>query len=368
MKPKLTVVVPTLDRPELAKIAVDSVIGQDGEYSTEIIVSNNGANKKTREIFTSEIYNKKITYIESKEVLPMPVHWERATSLATGEYVMVLPDRRLLKQGAVKQLISSLDNNQDCEASCCCWDEINESGRLVTTRTFVSDTKLSTKEILKKIESGLADGNSLPRGLNCIIRNDFLKKYRDTHGQYFDSISADFRSAFNFLFTANMVYIIAEPLMIATGFKHSNGGKVLSGDPAYFKTLGRDGEFTFMPQCFQDKMSGSIYEDYLRSKFFFKMDGDYKKIMSKSTMLYLMTEEMTKALASRFNRSSWSNYREVRRVLKACGWETLDDLKAAKNVFFGLKQFLPEPVKKFHRKFYTYIYNKERDVLRVAGF
>lgn len=360
MKPKLTVVVPTLDRPELAKIAVDSVLGQDGEFCCEIIVSNNGANQKTREIFTSDEYNKKIKYLESKEVLPMPAHWEWATSFATGEYLIVLPDRRLLKQGAVKQLISTMENNQDCEACCCAWDEINESGRLVTTKSFQSDAKFSTEDVLKKFEIGLAGWHHLPRGLNCILRTKFVDQYRDMHGTYFDSISPDFRSAFNFLFTANNVYVIAEPLMIATGFKLSNGIGVLRGDPTYFNSLGRSGEFNFMPKCFQGRMTALIYEDYLRSKFFFKSDGDYKKVMSKSAMVIMMTEEMTRVVASSFNKSSWRNYREVRSVLKACGWETRDDFKAIKNVLYGLKQFLPVPVKKMYHQAYAFMYAKAK--------
>ncbi len=356
MKPKLTVVVPTLNRPELAKIAVDSVLGQDGGFYCEIILSNNGANPQTREIFNSEFYKNRIRYLETKEVLPMPIHWEWATNFATGEYLMILPDRKFLKQGAVKKLISSMENNKDCEACCYCLDAMNESGRLVTTKTFLADTKLSTKEILKKFENGLADGHSLPRGLNCILRNKFIKNYRDKHGKYFDAISPDFRSAFNFLFAANNVYVIAEPLMVDTGFKLSNGLKSYMGDLTYFKSLGRSGEFNFMPKCFEGKVWGSIYEDYLRSKFFFKRDGDYKKIMSKSAMLRMMTEEMTRVVASKFNRSSWNKYREVRSVLKAYGWESVDDLKAMKSVFFGLKRFLPETTKKVYHHFYDFIY------------
>ena len=351
MEPKLTVVVPTLNRPELAKIAVDSVISQDVECCCEIIISNNGANPQTREIFTSEYYNNRIIYLESKEVLPMPIHWEWVTGFATGEYLMILPDRRFLKQGAIKLLISSMENNQDCEACCFCWDEINEGGRVVTTKTFLSDTKLSTKEILIKIEDGSFDGNSLPRGFNSIVRNKFIGNFRDKHGKYFDSISPDFRSAFNFLFAANNVYVIAEPLMVATGFKLSNGNKVYGGDLTYFKSLGRSGELKFMPNCFGGRMCSSIYEDYLRSKFYFKGDGDYKKIMSKSAMLVMMIEEMTRVVASKFNSSSWKNYREVRSVLKGCGWDPLDDFKAMKHVFVGLKQFLPEPIKKIYHRF-----------------
>lgn len=369
MKPKLTVVVPTLNRPELAKIAVDSILNQNGEYCCEIIISNNGANIKTRELFNSGFYKDKIIYLETKNVLSMPMHWEWATGFATGEYLMVLPDRRLLKQGAIKQLISSMDSNPDCEACCCCDEWLYKSGRLETTKTFMSDTKFSTENILKRFEAGLVDRNSLPLGLNCVLRNSFLIEYRGVHGRYFDSISPDFRSAFNFLFNANNVYVISEPLIITTGFKLSNGGEAYKGDSSYLNSLGTSGQFIFLPRCFEGNVWGSIYEDYLRSKFLFKMNGDYKSIMSKFAMTSIMTEQMIKVVASNFNHNSRDHYRAVRKVLKMCGWDIIDDLKTMRSVFAGLRQFLPEPLKRIYRSFYALTkIDKARDVLQVAGF
>lgn len=368
MKPKLTVVVPTLNRPELAKIAVDSILGQSSKYFCEIILSNNGANLRAREIFNSEFYKNKIIYLETKDVLPMTTHWEWASGFATGEYLMVLPDRRLLKQGAVNSLISSMENNQDCDACCCCDEWLFESGRLISTRTFTTDAKVSAESVLKNFEAGKFDRNCLPLGLNCILRSKFLTNYRFLHGKYFDGTSPDFRSAFNFLFTANSIYVISEPLMITTGFSLSNGGKAYKGDLSYLKSLGSDGEFNFMPRCFEGNVWGSIFEDYLRSKHFFKGDGAYKRIMSKSAMALMMTEEMIKVAVAKFSGNSCRHYLEVRRVLKACGWKISDDFRALKGVIAGLKQFLPDSIKIVYRYIYAFINGKKKDILRVAGF
>lgn len=368
MSPKITVVVPTLNRPSFAQIAVDSVLAQDGGFDCEIVISNNGANSEIKEIFETGPYKNRIRYLETEDIVPMPEHWEWATQFASGEYLMVLPDRRLLKQGALKQLILAMDSNQDCGACCCCDEWLFESGRLQSNESFLSDTKLSAENILKDFERGLVDTNCLPLGLNCILRNDVVNKYRGLHGKYFDAMSPDFRSAFNLLFTASNVYILAKPLIITTGFNVSNGGKAYRGDRTYFKSLGRSGSFGFMPECLEGNVWASIYEDYLRSKYRLKGDGDYKAVMSKRAMHSMMTEEIIKMIASKFNADSWSRYRDIKKLMRTCGWNTVDDLKVLKAVAAALKQFLPHSMKRLYRYAYALIRDPEKDVLRVAGF
>lgn len=368
MKPKLSIVVPTLNRTEFAKKAVDTALGQNADFVCEVILSNNGPNSTTREVFNSEPYKGKITYIETTEVFPMPEHWEWATRHATGEYLIVLPDRRLLKQGSARKLVDALEANQDCQACCCCDEWFFKSGRIVTSKTISKDTKLATTDVLRGFEEGRFDRNVLPLGLNCVLRGDFVREYRRRWGDYFGPLSPDFKSAFNFLLTANNVFILSEPLMITTGFAVSNGGKAYRGDRSYLKSLGQEAEHKFMPCCMSGNVWASIYEDYLRSMSFFGKNGDFRRVMSMHAMSSIMAEELTMLLLSKCDRDSLHRYREVKAVLKMCGWNIKQESKTLMTVFRSFQQFLPESVKSVYRYAYSSTLKTEKDVLRVAGF
>lgn len=368
MKPIITVVIPTLDRPDFAKVATDSVLFQEGNHVCEIVVSNNGANKKTREIFSSEFYKEKIKYLETNEVLPMTKHWEWASGFSSGKYMMILPDRRLLKQGAINKLINIMEKYNECDCCCCCDEWLFESGRLASTKTLKFDKILSSSEILTNFELGEIDTNILPLGLNSIIRKDVVDKFRKQGYIYFDAISPDFRSAFNFLFSSERnVYVVSDPLMITTGFKLSNGGRSYKGDKSYLETLGQQGSYSFMPKCFEGNVWGSIFEDYLRAKHSFIGDGDYKKIMSNNAMYKILTEELVKVAYSGFSRQSVGRYYEIRQILKDCGWRFNDDLKAIKNAVKGWRSFIPDSIKKPYRLICSHYYGK-KEILQVAGF
>lgn len=366
-QPKITVIVPTLNRPELAKIAVDSVLRQSTRYSIQLILSNNGGNQNIRETFKSNSYKNKIEYIETEEILPMPAHWEWASTHAAGEYLMILPDRRLLKQGAIEQLVSVLDKNPDCDACCCCDEWLFESGRIVTTKTFSENIKLSTKKILHDFEVGLFDRNCLPLGLNSILRVKLVQTFRARNARYFDEISPDFRSAFNFLFNAKNIYVMAEPLMLTTGFNLSNGGKAYQGDRSYWNGLGAGSRFKHMPRAMEGNVWASIYEDYLRSKYVSQGIGDYTLVMTKTAMSHIMTEEFIKMIVSGF-KNNWHRFLEIRKIMQVSGWTHLDDVRIIGNILSGLRQFTPLSVKKIYRRIYSWAKGGKIDLFNIAGF
>lgn len=367
MNPIISVVIPTLNRPEFSRIAVESVLRQEGNYNFEIILSNNGGGKQTFEMFNTDIYKDKIRYVETAIILPMTEHWEWASRFALGKYLMILPDRRLLRQGALKKLITAMENNLECDACCCCDEWLYSSGRVVSTKTFEVDVILSTKKILRDFENGIVDRNILPLGLNSIIRRDFIEKYRMKQGLYFEPIAPDYRSAFNFLFSAKYIYAIADPVMITTGFSLSNGGAAYKGDTSYFKSLKDDGAFVFMPRCFEGNVWGSIYEDYLRSKNASLGKAKFGDVMSKFSMKQIMVEEIAKIFFSKFSFESRKRFFEIRRILKNCGWRTSDDLIALKESLSTLRQFVPESLKKLYRLVYS-LTGEKRNALQVAGF
>ena len=369
MKKLISIIIPTLNRPELAQASVDSVLQQNTDTSFDLIISNNGGNKITSDIFNDQKYRGKLRYVETSTILPMTKHWEWASQFATGDFVMMLPDRRLLKQGALDAFSRAIMANSDCDAFCCCCDEwLYESGRIVTTQTLEKDLVITPEKILVEFERGVIDRNTLPLGLNSLVSRELICNYRETHGEYYAAISPDFRSAFNFLsFSKKKVYVIAAPLMLTTGFNLSNGGAAFKGDNTYLKSLGDEGVFKYAPRCLEGNVWGSIFEDYLRAKNVNSKNIYFNEIINKPSMNKIMSEEMYKLFAGRLSFRAISRYTMIRKTLSQLGWRASDDFKALISSLRSLRQLTPNWVKKIFRLMYR-ARHPQKNIMEIAGF
>lgn len=366
MNPIFSIIIPTLNRPEFAKTAVDSILNQKFDFCVEVILSNNGGDKRTSEIFNSELYKSKIKYIETEKVLSMPKHWEWASLQATGDYLMVLPDRRILKQGALSTIRDVIIDFPQCESVIFTDEWLYDSGLLVTMKSLNNDIFVTTKRVLIDFENGVFDRNMLPLALNSAIKNEFIQNYRLQHGCYFQSISPDFRSAFNYLFSAEFIYSIADPIMVTTGFKSSNGGAAYAGDNTYLTSLKEEGLFKFMPRCFEGNVWASIFEDYLRTKSNFFDSVSYNDIMTLDAMQRINNEELFKLINSRFKKQSRLRYFKIRRVLKSYGWRLEYDIKTINYKSFFILM-IPASIKKVLSSTYLFFFGR-KDKLKAAGF
>lgn len=367
--PHVCVVVPTLNRPELASTVATSVLNQLGEFTLDLVISNNGACNRTRAIFASSPFAGRIKYRESAKILPMPTHWELITSDLDCDYFMILPDRRILKQGALEKMVAALEKNEDCEAAVCGCDEWSAmTGRLIESLAGGQPGMQEASEIKRDFESGFVDRNSLPLGLNCLMRNDFVSSYRRHKGVYFDAISPDYRSAFNFVYSGASVWRMGEALMISTGFELSNGGGAYRGDGSYLESLGDSGNFQYMPPHFEGNVWAAIYEDYLRAKFSSEPKRTFHSAMTRSAMLSIMAEEYYKLAISRSGKMSWRHCRAVRASLIACGWSIFDDAKASNIAISSLRHHLPLRIKKIFYLYKNRGIKTDANVLQLAGF
>ena len=78
IRPLFTIIIPTYKRPDFVISALKSVLYQD--YSNyNILVSNNGACKNTRDKLLPYINDKRIHYLETEQQLSMPQHWDFIT-------------------------------------------------------------------------------------------------------------------------------------------------------------------------------------------------------------------------------------------------------------------------------------------------
>lgn len=90
-KGKISICVPTYNRPNLIVELLDSIINQTYQ-NFEIIITDNSDGMETREIIESKYFDKRIRYYKNDKNLGMGGNACRAFSLVTGEFFSFTPD------------------------------------------------------------------------------------------------------------------------------------------------------------------------------------------------------------------------------------------------------------------------------------
>lgn len=107
--PKITVAIPTFNRCDLIKDAINSVLKQS--YSDfELIVVDNASTDKTKEV-VGKFKDSRIKYFRNKKNIGMMDNWNKCIELSKGEYLTILgDDDKLLPNFLEKSLKVHLDN------------------------------------------------------------------------------------------------------------------------------------------------------------------------------------------------------------------------------------------------------------------
>lgn len=102
-RPTFSIVVPTYNRANLVRQAVDSVLNQDFD-GVEVIVSNNHSTDDTAEVLTQYRDDERVTVVSPPEHGPLPVHWEWARTNANGLHINLLSDDDALACGSLVRI------------------------------------------------------------------------------------------------------------------------------------------------------------------------------------------------------------------------------------------------------------------------
>lgn len=103
MSPKFSVLLPTRNRLDLAKSAIETVRRQDFA-DWEIVVADNCSEDDVGSYVTS-LADSRIVYTRSDEALPVTQNWNRALARASGDYVVMLGDDDGLVPGYFRRLL-----------------------------------------------------------------------------------------------------------------------------------------------------------------------------------------------------------------------------------------------------------------------
>lgn len=271
-RPLFSILIPTKNRPGLVGDAIASVLLQEGSQDdVELVVSNNGGGEETKRAVARWRTDDRLKYVEPPSELSMPDHWEWGSRLLKGEYVLILSDRLLLRQGtldSLRQLVSASTPPKVISWPLASYSEL--SGTAVGLADSVTSVqKYSSGSVWEGLKQGQYFFSPiLPRGLNSCVHSDIYARIRATRGRAFDLITPDFSSAFSVVFVSDVILHHSRPLTIAQGERFSNGSLMLRGvDTGYMKWLGSSGQAVNVPlrDTASPLVTAVMYDDYLRT-------------------------------------------------------------------------------------------------------
>jgi len=190
--PRITVIIPTLNRAQTLHAALRTVVMQDYEPLT-IIVSDNCSDDDTRDVIHAFDDNR-IVYVQPSQRLSMARHWEFALSHVSSGWVTILGDDDGLLPGAVATVaeIAAQEDASFIASSACkyLWPgyKNNEFGRIVAEPPMPGMQRIPARWPC----AALLDKQDFASQLPMLYTGKFVdvrlvEAMRSKHGRFFHS-------------------------------------------------------------------------------------------------------------------------------------------------------------------------------------
>ncbi|WP_404335685.1 glycosyltransferase family 2 protein [Sphingomonas sp. MMS12-HWE2-04] len=120
--PRVTIAIPTYNRPTLLKEAIESARAQAGQHDYEVVIVDNASSPESREATLKMLYeypNLRLRYYVNADNVGIFPNWNRCLHLARGEWVSVLNDDDLLRPDFLDVMMAKVDSQPELEALIC---------------------------------------------------------------------------------------------------------------------------------------------------------------------------------------------------------------------------------------------------------
>jgi hypothetical protein len=246
--PRFSIIIPTRNRPGAVTHAIRSVLGQT--YANfELVISDNSDESLERTLTSAGLLSDlRVRYVRPASVLPMPDHFEFASSFARGDYVAILTDRFVMRPSALTVLANVLNTQEGGTADCVVWpmrSDWHSSSGLETTASFSGClTSIPLAEALDRFlrldVGALADFwfNNLPRALNCIYSRDIAERVSSDVGRLFRPYCPDYAAAFAFVAHGTNMAHVDLPLYLGHGGQSNGAETLVRGVSSVYKIPG----------------------------------------------------------------------------------------------------------------------------------
>lgn len=222
--PKISIVIPTRNRPELLRFALKSLDKTDNKR-VEVIVVDNPTGRPAKDVF-DEFSRPNWKYYCASTPLSMCDNWEFGLQCATGDYVSFMTDKMTFLNGAIDHICRFLDAH---ETDIISWrtdfytgsNSSYGNGRFSPSWRVERPVSFDPQEALRALVSFLTptgqEGRRYYWGKICYgaYSRDLVRRVVSRYGKMFEQLSPDFTSTIAALSLATRAIDIGSPMMMA---------------------------------------------------------------------------------------------------------------------------------------------------------
>ena len=231
---KFSVLLPTRNRLELLRYAVESVRRQELQ-DWEVIVSDNDSAEDIRG-FVSSLGDSRIRYFRTERFVPVTDNWNSALSRAQGDYVIMLGDDDCLLPGYFRTMTGLIERFRDpdciyCDAVQFAYPGVipgHEKGFVQTSysdllRGRAEPFVLGREEALAGVRKSMSLWFSFSYNMqHSLVRRRFIDSL-SAQGPFYQSPYPDYYASNVILLTARSIVMVPKPL-VAIGISPKSFG------------------------------------------------------------------------------------------------------------------------------------------------
>lgn len=236
--PLLSIVIPTRNRLDYVKSSIQSVLRISGSQ-LQLAVEDNSDSDELKFWVRDNIFDQRLVYHHSSTPVSMSDNYDRAMSLATGEYICLIGDDDGVNPEIVEAARWAKEHDLDALVPTSpvhfVWPdlEMTSSGAMaagtVSVLPFTGELSYpdGEAEMRKCAKDAGQNFHKLPKAYYGIVRKDCLEQVKRNTGTYFPGVSPDMAAAMAIASYATRICHIDYPLFVPGSSARSNAG--LSG-------------------------------------------------------------------------------------------------------------------------------------------
>lgn len=186
--PKFSIAIPTFNRPDLLKFAIDSAVNQEGfdDYDILVVDNNPDRNDATETLMRDYAGNERIAYYKNAQNLGMAGNWNKLYLLARTEWVVMLHDDDMLYPDFMKVMTGIVENDKEASCFYSCYNSFRGEGSEHPSR-MRQDIKVMTLR-----EADYLTGCHLHAPLGMTLRRDVVFEMGGFSPDFYPSLDFHF--------------------------------------------------------------------------------------------------------------------------------------------------------------------------------
>ena len=270
MPPFFSVVVPTKNRSFLVGNAIESVLRQTFR-DFELIVADNDDTDATTTLLR-RYTDPRLRHLRTGN-LSMPDNWEAGVAQTTGQYLVIIEDKQVLKLHALERMAQVLEREQ-AQVLTWHWDTYLEGEEGCYVKRGPRSGRLTVKPSVAVLAQVVGSGFDsirpyLPHGFNCCVHRTIIDRLTTgPTGRVCLPVAPDLTMAFQVLATADRVYHLDESLSVLGSLQYSNGDALARKKPEAQRFIrevgGPEALYRYVPLRIASINGNLVFNDYVR--------------------------------------------------------------------------------------------------------